>query len=74
MSNELRPVVTADEGRSWLEPDELLQHRHHIYGLATPSQTDRLAQAAVLVDHVQELEPPSISGGIELDPSMAHTW
>ncbi len=66
MGNELGPVVAADERRRWVDAGELLQHRH-ILGLAAPAHPDGQAQATVLVDHVEELEPPAIGRGIELE-------
>lgn len=33
LGNELLPVVAADDGRGWVEPGELFQHRHHILSL-----------------------------------------
>jgi hypothetical protein len=56
MGNELKPVVAADECRCWLEAGEPRQHRHHVLGLAPPSYPDGQAEAAVLVDHVEQLE------------------
>ncbi len=37
VGDELGPVVAADERRYRIEAGELLQHRHHILGLATSS-------------------------------------
>jgi hypothetical protein len=45
----------ADERRRWIKAGELLQHRHHILGLATFVHPDGQAEAAVLVDHVPRL-------------------
>jgi hypothetical protein len=67
MGNELGAVIAADECRCWVEAGELLQHRHHVFGFAASSDADRQAQTAVLIDHVQELQPPTIGGGIELE-------
>jgi hypothetical protein len=39
---------------------------------APPAHPDRQAEVAVLVDHVQELEPPAISGGDELEDHGPH--
>jgi hypothetical protein len=44
-----------------------LEHRHNILGLAAPAHPDRQAEAAVLVDHIQELESAAISCGVELE-------
>ncbi len=63
MGDELRTVVAANERWCWIEAGELLQHRHHILGLAAPPHPDGQAEAAVRVDHVQELEPAAVSGG-----------
>ncbi len=63
MWNELWPVVGPDVGRCLVEAGQLLQHRHHILGLAAAADADRQAEAAVLVDHVQDHEPAAISGG-----------
>lgn len=32
---------------------------------ATPSRVDRQAQTAVLIDLLQEIQPPTIGGGVE---------
>ncbi len=67
MGDELRPVVAADVRRCQVEAGQRLQHGHHVLGLATPTHSDRQAEAAVLVDHVEEFEPPAIDGGVELE-------
>ncbi len=67
MGNELWAVVAAVERRCRVERGELLQHGHHVLGLATPSHPDGQAEAAVLVAHVQELEPPPVGSGVELE-------
>ena len=72
VGNELRPVVAADERRCRVEAGEPLQHSHHVLGLAAPSDSDRQAEAAVLVDHVQELLPPTINRGVELEIRGPH--
>ena len=72
VGDEFGTVVAADECRSWVEAGEILQHRHHILGLAASSDADRQAQMAVLVDHVQELQPPAIGGGVELEIHRPH--
>jgi hypothetical protein len=61
------PFVAADERWGWVEAGELVQHRHHVFGLAAPAHPDGQAEAAVLVDHVEELQPSPIGGGIELE-------
>ena len=43
VGDELRTVVAADERRGVVEAGELLQHRHHVLGLAAPADTDRQA-------------------------------
>jgi hypothetical protein len=72
MGNELGAVIAADERRSWVEAGELLQHSHHVLGLADSPHADRQAQTAVLVDHVQEFQPPAIGGGVELEVHRPH--
>lgn len=67
MGDELGSVVAANERRCWIEAGELLKHRHHILALAAPPDPDGQAEAAVLVDHVEELEPAAIGGGVELE-------
>jgi len=61
------PVVAADEPWGWVEAGELLQHRHDVFGLAAPAHPDGEAETAVLVDQIEELEPPAIGGGVELE-------
>jgi len=67
VGDERGAVVAADERRLWIEACELLQQGQHILGLATPSYPDGQAQTAVIIDHVQELQPPTIHSGIELE-------
>ena len=64
---EFRPVVRPDERRRRIDADQLFQHGHDVLGLAAPSHPDRQAEAAVLVDHVQEFESATVSRGIELE-------
>jgi hypothetical protein len=70
--NELRPIVRSDVGRCWVVAREPLQHRPHILGFAAPPNPDRQAEAALLVDHVQELESAAISSGTELEVHGPH--
>lgn len=72
VGDELRPVVTADIGRCRVEAGELLKHRHHVLDLAAPAHPDGQAQAAGLVDHVEELQSPPIGGGVELEVHGPH--
>jgi len=72
VGNELRPVVAADIGRCRFEAGEFLQHRHHVFGPAAPPYPDGQAESAVLVDHIQELEPPPIGVGVELKVHRPH--
>jgi hypothetical protein len=72
VGNELGAVIAADERRRRVDAGELLQHRHHILGLAAPAHPDRQAETAVLVDHIQELESAAISGGVELEIHGPH--
>ena len=68
MGDEFGPVVAADERWGWVEAGELLQHRHDVFGLQRlPTPPDGQAETAVLVDHVEELEPPAIGRGVELE-------
>ncbi len=67
MGDEFGHVVAADE-RWWrVEADKLLKNRHHGVGLTEPAHPDGQADAAVLVDHVEVLQPPHNGGGIELE-------
>jgi hypothetical protein len=72
MGDELGAIVTADERRCRLEAGQLLKHCHYVFGLAVLSYPDGQAEAAVLVDHVQELEAVHISSGIELEVRGPH--
>jgi hypothetical protein len=54
------------EHRGGIQAGELVQHVHRMLGLATPPYADHQAHAAVLIDHVQEFQPPAIGGGVEL--------
>ena len=60
------PGCSAERWRR-VEAGEPLQHRYHVLGLAAPAQPDRQAEAAVLVDHVQEPESAAIGGDVELE-------
>ena len=57
MGNELRAVVTANERWRRVEAGQLFLHGHHVLGLAASSHPDGQAETAVLIDHVQVLEP-----------------
>ena len=72
MGDELGPVVAADQRWCRVEAGQRLQHGHDVFGLAAPAHPNGQAKAAVLVDHVQELEPPAIGGGIELKVHSPH--
>ncbi len=72
MGDEFGPVVAGDERWGWVEAGELFQHRHHVFGLAATAHPDGQAEAAVLVDHVQELESAAVSRGIELKNHGPH--
>jgi len=72
MGNELRTVVAADERWRWVEAGEPLQYRHHILGLATPTNPDGQAETAVLIDHVQEFESATVGRGVELEVHGPH--
>jgi hypothetical protein len=65
VGNEFGPVVAADVRRCRVKAGQLFQHRHHVLGLAAPAHSDGQAEAAVFIDHVEELEPPAVSGGVE---------
>jgi len=72
VGNELRPVVAADVGWSRVDAGQRLQHHHYVLGLVSPADSDRQAEPAVLADHVEELEPPPIGGGVELEVHGPH--
>ena len=72
MSDEFGAVVAADERRRRVEAGELLQHRHQALGFTAPPHPNGQAEAAVLVDHVHELEPPPIGGGVEMEIHGPH--
>jgi len=67
VADQFRTFVTAEVRRGRVKAGEFVQHSHHVLGLKAPSQPDGGAEAAVLVDHAQELEPPTNGGGIELE-------
>ena len=67
VGNEFWPVVAADVRRCRVKAGQLFQHRHHVFGLAAPAHSDGQTEAAVFIDHVEELEPPAVSGGVELE-------
>ena len=51
----------------------LLKHRHHILGLAAPAHPDGQAEAAVRVDHVQEVASAASSAVASTWKSLAHS-
>jgi len=67
VSDEFGPVVATEERCGLVEAGELFQHRHDVFGLAASAHPDGLAATAVLVDHVEEPEPPAIGRGDELE-------
>ncbi len=77
MGDELRAVVAADKRRCRIEAGQIVQYRYHVLGLAAPTHTNGQAEAAVPVDLVEELEPPSVGGRVELDihgPGMVRVF
>jgi len=59
----------------WVGAGGLFQHRNDVYELATPANPNGQAETAVFVDHVEELEPPALSRGVELEvhhPDLVH--
>ena len=67
VGDEFGPVVAADARWGWVEAGELIQHCYHVFGLAAPAHPDGQAETSVLVDHIEELEPPTIGRGVELE-------
>lgn len=67
VGEELGAVVGPDVSRRRIEAHEFLQYGHHVLGLAAPAHPDIQTEAAVLVDHVHELQPTPIGGGVKLE-------
>jgi len=72
VGNQLRPAVAADVGRSRVDAGQRLQQHHYVPGLASSAASDRQVEPAVLVTHLEELEPPPIGGGVELEVQCPH--
>lgn len=60
LSKAVWAVVRSDGRRCQVEPDELLQHHHHIPGQAAPAEPNGQTETAVLIDHIRNLEPAAI--------------
>jgi hypothetical protein len=73
LGDELQAVVVADVQKCRVEARELLQNSYRIVGAAL-TRPDRLSEAAVLIDHVQELDTAAIGGGVELEEHRAQLW
>jgi hypothetical protein len=65
MGNELRANVYTQIGQCWIQLEDLLDRVNHPKSSATSTYTDRQTDAAVLIDHVQELERAAIHRLIE---------
>jgi hypothetical protein len=59
-------LAAVDGRRCWVKAGQRVQHRHHVLGLAAPAHPDGQTEAAVFIDHVEELERPPISAGFGL--------
>jgi hypothetical protein len=59
-------LAAVDGRRCWVKAGQRIQHRHHVLGLAAPAHPDGQTEAAMFIDHVEELERPPISAGFGL--------
>jgi hypothetical protein len=66
MGNEFRAVVHPYMDGGWIQLEQLLNRVDHLSSPAAPADSNRQAEPAVLVDHVQELEGSPIHRLIEL--------
>ncbi len=64
VGDECGPVVAASERWRRVQAVELFQYRHHVIGLAASAHPDSCAEAAALIDHVEELQSAAIGCGI----------
>ena len=67
MGNELRAIVHPQMCRCWVELEQILDRVNHLESPATSTYTDRQADAAVFIDHVQEFEHAPIHHLVELE-------
>ena len=51
----------------WVELQQLLDRVDHLSSATAPADSNRQAEPAVLVDHIQKFEGPPIDGLIELE-------
>jgi len=51
----------------WVELEQLLDRVDHLSSLTAPTDPNRQAEPAVLIDHVEKLECPPIDGLVELE-------
>lgn len=72
ISKELLGVIAPEERWRWVEASERFQHRNHILSLETSAHTDRKAQTAVLVDHIQKFQPRAFGTRVELEDHRPH--
>ena len=67
MGNELRPILLSQIGRCRTKLEKLLDRVDHVHCRTPTANPNRQADAAVLIDHVQELERAAIHRLIELE-------
>jgi len=67
VGDEFRAVVHPQMGGRWVDLEQLLDRVDHLRSPAAPTDSNGQAEAAVLVNHVQELKGPPIHGLVELE-------
>ena len=72
VGDEFGPVVAPAQRWSWVEAGELIEHSHQVFGLAAPAHPYGQSEMALLVDHIDDLEPPAPADvlGINLAETM----
>lgn len=72
LGDKLRPVHRLGEGRCEVEARELLHRVYQVLGLAAPPNPDRQTEAAVLIDHAQDLTSYTIGARGQLEVNSSH--
>ena len=71
MGNELRAIVHPQMGRRWIQLEEILNRVDHVNSLAPAAYPNSQTDAAVFINHVQELEPAPVLRWV---PFIGQSW
>ena len=67
VGDEFRAIAHPQMSGRWVELEQLLDRVNHLSSPAAPADSIGQAEAAVLIDHVEELEGPPIHRLVEME-------